>query len=73
MESSLTLRHAWGTTGSDHIAPGSTALTLSYSSRDAGSLALDALGTLAYQLKHPSLASPIAASPKMRQLGRLGE
>ena len=36
-------------------------------------LALDALGTLAYQLKHPSLASSIAASPKMRQLGRLGE
>ena len=71
--SGLASRQACGTTGSDHSAPGRMALTLSKSSRVAGSLALEALGTLAYQLKHTGLVSSSAASPRMRQLGRLGE
>ena len=69
----LACRPAVGTTGSDHTALGRMARTLSKSRRDAGTLGLEALGTLAYQLKDPSLVSSSAASPRMRQLGTLGK
>ena len=61
-----------GTTGSAHSAPGRPALRRSCSRRDASSATLDAEGTRAYHEKEPSTASWIAASPRMRQLGKLG-